>query len=66
MPRCKNKYVCLTNLKYAFTANEEATVHFSACFISTAGQNIKTNITDNLGANSISLHFPLFPRDEIN
>lgn len=31
-----------------FTANEEATVHFSACFISAAGKNIKTNITDNL------------------
>lgn len=49
-----------------FTANEEATVHFAACFISTAGQNIKTNITNNLGANNISLDVPLFPRDEIN
>lgn len=41
-------------------------MRLAACFISRAEENIKTNITDNLGANSISLHFPLFPRVRIN
>lgn len=34
--------------------------------ISRAGQNTKTNVTDNLGANSISLHFLSVPRKGIN
>lgn len=48
-----------------FTANEEATVHLAACFISRVGQNIKTNITDNLGANGVSLHFHYSPEMEL-